>query len=133
MKRLLCLCLLLLALPASAYTAQELREDCLAAEEFYNRQAPTDVYHSVRVARCVSYLSGFVDGYGIGDYLADKVGLGLNAFCPPRDPDLNRRMVRSVLAQLDRLPPEVTASTATLVAGALAKTFPCPDALEPKK
>ena len=133
MKRLLCLCLLLLALPASAYTAQELREDCLAAEEFYNRQAPADIYHSVRVARCLSYLNGFLDGYGIGDYLAEKVGVGLNAFCPPAEPDRSRRVVRSVLAQLDRLPPGTTASTATLVAAALTKTFPCPDSLEPKK
>jgi hypothetical protein len=133
MKKLFCLCLLLLSASAHAYTAQELRDDCLAAEDFYNREKSTDVYHSVKVARCVSYLAGFADGYGIGDYLADKVGVGINAFCLPREPDLSRRLVRSVLAHLDHLPPETSASTSMIVASALAKTFPCADSLEPKK
>ena len=57
----------------------------------------------------------------------------LNAFCLPNDPDLSMRLVRAVVIHVERVPPNTTMSTATLVAGALAKAFPCPEVLEPKK
>ena len=123
----------LLAGPVHAYTNQELREDCQAAEDFYAHKKNTDIYQSVRSARCISYVAGFADGYAVSNYLAEKVDVKLNAFCLPNDGELSARLVRAVLAQLDRQPPNSTASTAMLVAGALAKTFPCADSLEPKK
>lgn len=123
----------LLATQANAYTSQELREDCLAAEEFYAHKKNSDPYQSIRSSRCIGYLAGFADSYAVSDYLAERVGVKLNAFCLPNDSNLPPRLVRSVLAHLDRQPPTTTASTAMLVAGALAKTFPCTDSLEPKK
>lgn len=127
------LILALFAAQAHAYSSQELREDCQVAESFYAEKKSTDPYQSVRSARCIAYVAGFADGYAVSDYLADKVGVKLNAFCLPNDDNLSARLVRSVLAHLDRQPPNSTASTAMLVAGALAKTFPCADSLEPKK
>jgi hypothetical protein len=124
---------MLFATQANAYTSQELREDCLAAEEFYAQKKNSDPYQSIRSSRCIGYLAGFADSYSVSDYLAEKVGIKLNAFCLPGDSNLPPRLVRSVLAHLDRQPPNTTASTAMLVAGALAKTFPCTDSLEPKK
>ena len=124
---------MLFATQANAYTSQELREDCLAAEEFYAQKKNSDPYRSIRSSRCIGYLAGFADSYSVSDYLAEKVGIKLNAFCLPGDSNLPPRLVRSVLAHLDRQPPNTTASTAMLVAGALAKTFPCTDSLEPKK
>lgn len=118
---------------AQAYSSQELREDCQAAEAFYAEQTNTDPAPSVRSARCIAYVTGFADGYAVSDYLAEKVGVRLNAFCLPNDGNLPNRLVRAVLAQLDRQPPNSTAKTAMLVAGALAKHFPCTDLLEPKK
>lgn len=123
----------LLATQAHAYSAQELREDCQAAESFYGEKKSTDPYQSVMSARCVGYLAGFADGYAISDYLAEKVGVKLNAFCPPTEGNLSARLVRAVLGHLDRQPPNSTTNTAMLVASALAKTFPCTDSLEPKK
>lgn len=118
---------------AYAYTSQELRGDCLAAETFYAHKKSTDPFEAVRSARCIGYVAGFIDGYAVSDHLAETIGVKLNAFCLPRDSDLPPRLVRSVLAHLDHLPPNTTADTATIVAGALAKTFPCADSLEPKK
>lgn len=123
----------LLATQAHAYSIQELRGDCLAAESFYGEKKSTDPYQSVMSARCIGYLAGFADGYAISDYLAEKVGVKLNAFCLPTDGNLSARLVRAVLGHLDRHPPNSTTSTAILVASALAKTFPCTDSLEPKK
>ena len=123
----------LFATQAQAYSSQELREDCLAAEGFYAQKKNSDPFESIRSARCIAYVAGFADSYAVSDYLAEKVGIKLNAFCLPKDSDLPPRLVRSVLAHLDRQPPNTTASTAMLVAGALAKTFPCTDSLEPKK
>ena len=118
----------LLSLDALAYSAAELREDCLAAEEVQMQKKNSDPLHAIRAARCISYVAGFADGYGVGDYLADKVGVQLGAICLPKDDaNLAPRLVRSVLAHLDRQPPNISASTATLVASALAKTFPCGD------
>lgn len=124
---------MLFATQANAYTSQELREDCLAAEDFYAQKKNSDPYQSIRSSRCIGYLAGFADSYAVSDYLTEKVGVKLNAFCLPSDSNLPPRLVRSVLAHLDRQPPNTTASTAMLVAGALAKTFPCTDLLEPKK
>jgi len=121
------------ALPAHAYSGKELREDCLAAEASVAPNASITAYKSAKGARCIGYLEGFVDGYAISDHLAETVGVKLNAFCLPKSPDLSYRLVRSVLAHLDRQPPNPESGTATLVAAALSKTFPCAEPLEPKK
>jgi hypothetical protein len=123
----------LLALPAHAYTGKELREDCQAAEDVYAKSGRLDPYQSARGARCIAYVEGFADGYAVSDFLADSVGVKLNAFCLPTGHDLSYRLVRAVLAHLERQPPNPETGTATLVAAALSKTFPCPESLEPKK
>ena len=124
----------LLALPAHAYTSQELHEDCLAAESAYSSGAANpDAYQSPRSARCIGYLEGFADGYAVSEHLAESVGVKLNALCLPKAPDLSYRLVRSVLAHFDRLPPNPGGSTASLVAAALSRTFACAELLEPKK
>ena len=125
MKQALWLLAALFAAPAHAYTADELRGDCLAAEALYNEQKSSDPHEAIRSARCLAYVSGFADGFGIGDYLADKVGVRLNAFCLPKDIDRPARLVRAVVAHLERQPPGSTTGTATLVAGALSRSFPC--------
>jgi hypothetical protein len=123
-----------LALPAHAYSGKELRDDCLAAESSFAANATRpDVYQSPKGTRCIGYIEGFADGYAVGDFLAETVGVKVNAFCLPKSPDLTYRLVRSVLAHLDRQPPNPESSTATLVAAALSKTFPCTEPLEPKK
>lgn len=133
MKRLL-LVAIIFALPAHAYSGKELRDDCMAAEgAFAANAASPNVYQSPRGARCIGYIEGFADGYAISDFLSEKVGVKLNAFCLPNSTDLTYRLVRSVLAHLDRQPPNPESSTATLVAAALSKTFPCTELLEPKK
>ena len=128
-----CLPLALFATQAQAYSHQELRDDCRAAESFFSEEKSTDPALSVMSARCISYVAGFADGYTISDYLAEKVGVKLNAFCLPTDGNLRLRLVRAVLGHLDRQPPNSNVSPAMLVAGALANTFPCTDSLEPKK
>jgi len=124
---------LLLATSAQAYTGQELRGDCQAADELYSGQKSSDPFHAIRSARCIAYVAGFADSYGVSDYLAEQVGVKLNAFCLPKDPDLSMRLVRAVVIHVERVPPNTTVSPATLVAGALAKAFPCSDSLESKK
>jgi hypothetical protein len=133
MKRLFFVIACLFAVSAHAYTADELRADCLAAEDFYSEKKSSDPYQSIRGARCMAYIAGFADAFAVSDYLAEKVGIRLNAFCLPADNDMPYRMVRAVLAHLDKQPPKTQTSTATLVAGALSKSFPCGDQLEPKK
>jgi hypothetical protein len=132
MKRILLLTLIYSSLvgEAQAYSSTELLEDCLAAEEFYTQKKGNNPYQSIRGARCMAYIAGFADGFGVGDYLADKVGVRLNAICLPPDNDLPYRLVRSVLAHLEHQPPNNGASTATLVAGALSKSFPCAEVVE---
>jgi hypothetical protein len=123
--RLCCLALTLLAGHAHAYSSGELRGDCEAAEHMLTGLA-SDPYQTLRGTRCLAYVSGVVDGYGIGSYLADKVGVGLNAFCLPADDgDLSLRLVRAVLAQLDHQLPDSSAPTGGVTAAALAKAFPC--------
>jgi hypothetical protein len=124
---------LLCALPAQAYTARELREDCQAAEDQHAQSGAIDPYKSARAGRCIAYVEGFADGYAVSDFLADSVGVRLNAFCLPARRDLSYRLVRAVLAHLERQPPTVEATTATLVAGALSRAFPCAESLEPRK
>jgi len=119
------------ASPSLAYTSAELRGDCQAAEALYQEQRSSDPYAAIRSTRCLAYVAGFADGYAISDYLAEKVGVRLNAFCLPQD-HLPQRLVRAVLDQFERLPAN-DSSTATIVAGALARSFPCSDALEPDK
>lgn len=120
----------LFSLHAQAYNAEELRGDCLAAEEIHVGKADISREQSVRGARCTGYVSGFVDGYAVSDYLAEKVGVSLNAICITDKKDLSYRLVRSVLVHLENLPPNAPSSTATLVAAALSKTFPCSNQLE---
>ena len=116
---------------AQAYTAEELQRDCRAAEASYSGEKEAEL--TPAGIRCQSYVMGVADGYAIGEYLARQAGLGLNAFCLPKDADLPRRLVRSVAIHLERMPPGSRTSTATLVAGALAKSFPCAESLEPRK
>jgi hypothetical protein len=133
MKWLL-LCAMALSLPVHAYSSQELREDCLAAESAFAANAASPAaYQSARGARCIGYLEGFADGYAVSDHLAESVGVKLNALCLPKSPDLSYRLVRSLLAHLERLPPNPQGSTASLVAAALSRTFACTELLEPKK
>ncbi|MBU3695555.1 Rap1a/Tai family immunity protein [Dechloromonas sp.] len=133
MKHILFIAALLAAGQAQAYTGQELREDCQAAEAFYAGEKSSDPYQSVRSGRCIGYLAGFADGYAIGDFLSEKVGVKLNAFCLPKTPDLSSRLVRAVLGGFDRVPSNTGVNTATLVASSLSRSFPCADSLEPKK
>lgn len=121
---------LLFAFPfaAQAYTGPELQEDCLAAEILLTGQKSTDIFHSVKSSRCLNYLDGFLDGYSIAERLSERVGVRLNAFCAPRESDERVRLVRAVLAYLDRQPPFPTGSTipAAQVAGAaFSKAFAC--------
>lgn len=117
---------------AQAYTTQELLQDCRAAETAANDpNAPAEQVQ--KGERCTAYLSGFADAYAVSDYLADRVGVRLNAFCLPRQGDLLFRLVRAVVIHLERTPPNSTASPATLVAGALGKSFPCNDGLDGRK
>ena len=132
--KLLVLLVAIFAVPAHAYSAKELREDCLAAEgAFAASAAAPKAYQSPKGARCLGYLEGFVDGYAVSDHLAESVGVTLNAFCLPKSADLSYRLVCSVLAYLDRQPPNPESSTATLVAAALSRTFPCGEPLEPRR
>lgn len=133
MIRLLALCAALFASHAHAYTAQEMLEDCRSAERLYAGEKNTDPFFAIRSNRCISYVAGFADGYAVSDFLAEKIGVRINAFCLPNDADLSLRLVRAVVIHVERVPPDTTVTTATLVAGALAKAFPCPEVLEPKK
>ena len=133
MKLLWLLAALVASPAAQAYTPDELRGDCQAAEEMYAQKKSSDPFKSIRSARCIAYVAGFADGYAVSSYLAEQVSVKLNAFCLPNDPDLSMRLVRAVTIHVERVPPNTTMSTATLVAGALAKAFPCTEALEPKK
>ena len=121
------------SLPGHAYTGKTLRDDCLAAETAYAQSGKLDQYSSPQAARCIAYVEGFADGYAISEHLAESIGVRLGAFCLPNDPNLSYRLVRAVLAHLERLPPDPQSSTATLVAAALSKTFPCSETLEPRK
>ncbi|PKO89459.1 MAG: hypothetical protein CVU18_03915 [Betaproteobacteria bacterium HGW-Betaproteobacteria-12] len=126
MKALLLLAVLASG-PALAYTGDELRGDCQAADAQYRNELRDDPATTVRATRCLAYVAGFADGYAVSRHLADKVGVGLNAFCLPQDDNLPARLVRAVLAHFERLPPNSDSGTATLVAGALSRAFPCPD------
>ena len=130
--KLLWLIPFLFASSAQAYTGQELRGDCQAADEIYSGQKSSDPFHAIRSARCIAYVAGFADSYSVSEYLAGKVGVKLNAFCLPNDPDLSMRLVRAVVIHVERVPPRTTVGPSTLVAGALAKAFPCSDTLESK-
>ena len=66
---------LLFATSAHAYTGQELRGDCQAAEEMYAGQKSSDPFQAIRSARCIAYVAGFADSYGVSDYLAEQVGI----------------------------------------------------------
>ena len=136
MKTLPCSVLLLGLLAGSAhaqaYTGQQLLADCRIAETQPDVTKISDPQEALSSTRCTAYISGFADGYAVSDYLAEKVGVKLNPLWPPRDPDLLQRMIRAVVIHVERTPPQNTVSTATLVAGALGKTFPCTETLERK-
>jgi hypothetical protein len=132
MKIFLLLLAALCSGPAFAYTSAELRGDCEAAEALAPNAPDNDPRQVLQGARCTAYVMGFADGYAISDYLAEKVGVRLNAICLPQDEHLPQRLVRAVLNQFDRQP-QNNNSTATIVAGALARSFPCPETLEPSK
>lgn len=126
MTRLCALFLLLASLDAHAYSGTELLADCRAAEAFYVEKKSSDPYQSLRSARCLAYVSGVADGYTVGNYLAGKIGVELNAFClPDEQDDRQYRLVRAVVAHLEKQPPNADAPARTLVAGAFAKAFPC--------
>lgn len=127
MKKLLFILLTAASCAAHAYSSNTLFEDCKLAESEFT-SAGTDLpKHSPQGERCINYIDGFADGYTVGNFLADKVGVKLNAFCLPKTTDLTLRMVRAVVIHIGHAPPGSTASSSTLVAGALAKTFPCAD------
>lgn len=129
-KKLKSLCLLALFACASAqaYDIKQLDSDCRAQELHIGDERPAvDVPTQAKTASCLAYIRGVVDGYTIGETLAGKIGVRLNAFCLPNDSELDFRLTRAVVIQLERLPPRSTVSPATLVAGALAKAFPCPE------
>ena len=133
-KKQLCLLALLGPFAVHAYSGPELLKDCQVAEEHLADRKSPDPYDSVRSTRCLSYVAGVADGYAVGDYLAERVGVRLNAFCLPKnDPELSMRLVRAVVIHVERMPPNATTGTATLVAGAFARAFPCSDSLEPRK
>ena len=120
----------LCALPllAQAYSGPELQEDCLAAETLLAGQKSTDVFHSVKSSRCLNYLEGFLDGYGVAERLGERVGVRLNAFCAPRGAEERIRLVRAVLAYLDRQPPFPSGSAipaAQVAWAAFSKAFSC--------
>ena len=130
-RLLFCLALTFVAaLPArAAYSGVELQEDCLAAEAALTGQDSRDVFHSVKSSRCLNYLEGFLDGYRIADDLAASVGVRLEVFCPPRAPEDRIRLVRAVLAYLDRQPPlprDGSVPADKIVAAALGVQFVCP-------
>ncbi len=124
---------MIFATSAHAYSGRELREDCRAADELLSQENSADPNLSAKSARCIAYVNGFADGYAVSDFLAEKVGVKLNAICLPNDPELSMRLVRAVVIHVERVPPDTTVSPAKLVAGALTKTFPCTDGLESKK
>ena len=117
---------LLFASSAQAYTGQELRGDCQAADEMYAGQKSSDPFQAIRSARCIAYVAGFADSYAVTDYLTEQVGVKLNAFCLPKDPDLSLRLVRA--ASLDSIGmassrlPHMT-SHCLAVSGALERIF----------
>lgn len=126
MKQLSALLLFFAATAAQAYSGKELLEDCQAALALYEeKKSDSPLHQSIQAARCMAYVSGFSDGYGVADYLSGQVGVQLNAFCLPKGDDLQYRMVRAVVAHLERQPPNTQAPSRTLVAGALSKAFPC--------
>ncbi len=134
MIRYLPLLAALVAAPAHAYTANELLSDCQAAEAIYAGDRAASPWGSAKATRCVAYIEGFVDSYVVTRHLADSVGVKLDAFCLPEPGrDLQFRMVRAVLAQFDRLPPNPDNTTATIVASALSRAFPCTESLERRK
>lgn len=121
-----CLC----ALPwmAEAYSGPELQEDCLAAESLLSGTRSTDIFHSVKSSRCLAYLEGFLDGYAVGERLAGRVGVSLGAFCAPRESGERIRLVRAVLAYLDRQPPfpkDTDIGATQVAAAAFSIAFAC--------
>jgi hypothetical protein len=134
MTRWLPLLAALVAAPAHAYSAGELLADCQAAEAIYAGDRAASPWGNPRAARCVAYLEGFVDSYVVTRHLADSVGVKLDAFClPEAESDLHFRVVRAVLAQFDRLPPNPENTPATIVAAGLSRAFPCTGSLERRK
>ncbi len=112
---------------AHAYDGSELLTDCQAADAIYQGDKGKDPQQQIRSTRCIAYVSGVADGYAVGEHLAKSVGLGLGAFCLPADDEIQRRLVGAVVRHLERLPAATrqAGQPGPLVAGALAKAFPC--------
>ena len=125
MKRLFSLGLILICGLAQAYSGEALREDCKQADEFLIDSKTSEPSQAIKSARCIGYVMGVADGYAVGEFLGNKIGVNLNAFCLPRDPELPLRLVRAVQIHLEHMPPNSSTTTATLVAGAFSKAFPC--------
>ncbi|MCX8145069.1 MAG: Rap1a/Tai family immunity protein [Azovibrio sp.] len=128
MRKFLIGCLCALPLLAQAYSGAELQEDCLAAETLLAGQKSADIFHSVKSSRCLNYLEGFLDGYALGERLSERVGVRLGAFCVPRGAEARVRLVRAVLAYLDRQPPlprDDSIAATQVVGAAFSKAFPC--------
>ncbi len=98
----------------------------------YAKQKSSDPFKSIRSARCIAVCRRLCRWLRGQQHPAEQVSIKLNAFCLPNDPDLSMRLVRAVTIHVERVPPNTTMSTATLVAGALAKAFPCTKRLNPR-
>ena len=79
--------------------------DCQAAESFFTRKESHRPYQSVQGARCPRYVAGFADGCGVADYLAGKVGVQPTPSARPPTATCRYRLVRAVLAHLEKQPP----------------------------
>ena len=116
-------------------TPDELRAgDQQVAEEMWPPSKEQHPFKSIRSARCIASMS-LVLPMLPGQQLPGRASQRSNSmrFCLAQRPDLSMRLVRTVTIHVERVPPNTTMSTATLVAGALAKAFPLPEALGSKK
>jgi hypothetical protein len=116
---------------SAAYSAQDLHADCKRAEAFLADEKKLDLLDTLAGTRCLAYLQGFADGYGISEVLARRVGIEFAAFCLPQDIDM-QRLVRAVLLYLSRnpLPPETLAVVPAdqVTIAALSRAFACASA-----
>ena len=123
-KKLCTLCLALCfsqTVFASTYTAQRLYADCLEAEKMLS----TKTTESIESTRCISYLEGVADGYGVADYLATRIGIDIGAFCPPESPNRQLSLVRSLLSYLEKTPNKQNTDIKNLVPLAFSQSYPC--------
>lgn len=108
-----------------AYDGRDLQRDCEAAETLFAQPTAGNPYETLRAARCFSYLTGLVDGYALGDYMADRIGVSLNALCLPTGDDAPRLMIKALLSYARQQAPGGSLPTHLLAAGAMVKHFSC--------